>query len=183
MIKVDPSREIRYVSIKHSNGTNIKGLRLLDEDEEYIVNKTWYARSEYFTDMGVWSTMKEIPIDMEICGVRTNVSSNSNSLGIAFIIRKRVQPEKANKGSSDEQFKQPEHGWLDIEMRAAVSETLQQHLSFHVICLSSSRISSLKGHMAKFIGRVENLTFHDKNPCDTHETVLRRMLTSHFEHS
>ena len=56
VIKVDPSRPVRYVSVKHSGGTNFKGLRLLDEDEEYIVNVTWYKKGDGYTEAGTWTT-------------------------------------------------------------------------------------------------------------------------------
>ena len=79
-------------------------------------------------------------------------------------------------------FKKPECGYLNIELIPVISENCFSS-SITVVSLSSSRLSSLKGEVGKFIGRVENLKFHDKNPLDTHEAVLSRLVTSRFPES
>ena len=181
VIKVDPSRQIRYVSVKHSGGVNIKGLRLTDEDEEYIVNKSWYVKSDTYDDAGVWSVPKEVPIGMEVCGIRTNSSSNGHSLGISFILRAKVTQEMLDE-NKPKLLKKPECGWLNIELIPIISENCFSS-STSVISLSSSRLSSLQSEVAKFIGRVENLKFHDKNPLDSHEVVLSRIVAAKFPKS
>ena len=76
-------------------------------------------------------------------------------------------------------FKKHECGWLNIELIPVISENCFSS-SISVVSLSSARLSSLKSEVGKFIGRVENLKFHDKNPLDTHESVLSRLATSKF---
>ena len=115
---------------------------------------------------------------MEIYGLKTNASLNQHNLSFSFLLRNAISAEKVLMDSTM-YFKPPEYGYLDIEMKAALSNAAF-NFSFHIITLSSSRISSLKDQMLVYIGRVENLTFHDSDPYDTHESVLRRKLTTHF---
>ena len=45
-IKVDPTRTIKQVSIL-SDGPWMKGLRLIDENDNDIVNETWFKGDDY----------------------------------------------------------------------------------------------------------------------------------------
>ena len=63
-IDIDYTRTIAKVSMKVVSGSYIAGLRLIDKDEEYIVNETW---NQQFG--GVWVTAK-IREGMEIIGVK-----------------------------------------------------------------------------------------------------------------
>ena len=87
---MDPSRAIRYISVRHADGLQMKGLRLIDEDDEYIVNKMWYAKNSAYQEDGQWSTPMEVPTGMEICGIKTNASSGNPSLSISFLLRDTV---------------------------------------------------------------------------------------------
>ena len=79
VIKIDPSRPIRYISIRHINGLQIKGLRLIDDDDVPIVDNMWYAKnSTNLQEEGQWSVPMEVPAGMEICGIKTNASSGDH---------------------------------------------------------------------------------------------------------
>ena len=62
------------MSICHTED-RIKGLRLMDDENEYIVNSLWYEKSEIFNEEGEWSQPIEIPDGSYIWGLKTNVSS------------------------------------------------------------------------------------------------------------
>ena len=49
-IKVKQTKQIAAISMKTSGGFYFYGLRLLDEDNEYIVNREWDK------NLGEWST-------------------------------------------------------------------------------------------------------------------------------
>ena len=65
----------------------MKGLRLMDDENEYIVNSNWYEKSQIFDDEGEWSQPIEIPEESYILGLKTNASSALHSLSFSFIVR------------------------------------------------------------------------------------------------
>ena len=64
-IEIDTERTIRKISLKIAYNEEIRGLRLMDEFDEFIVDVTWCEHS----DIGEWVT-KQIPKGLEIIGVR-----------------------------------------------------------------------------------------------------------------
>lgn len=55
-LDVDPAREISGISMKRWRDT-LSGLRLLDEDGDYIVDYTWQPTEE----SGAWGDVQQIP--------------------------------------------------------------------------------------------------------------------------
>ena len=55
---VQPSPEVRFVSFKTLNGFWYSGMRLYDDDKEFIVDKTWNP-DEY--DIEKWTPLQEVP--------------------------------------------------------------------------------------------------------------------------
>merc|ERR1712187_821203 len=79
-ISIDPSKQITAVSVK-ADGPWMKGLRLYDENGNYILNSTWYIGNVDNQNFGEWTEPTALPEDMSIIGLRT---SKLNKHGIAF---------------------------------------------------------------------------------------------------
>ena len=63
-IKIDTSRQIRQVSMKVWNGYAIMGLRMTDEEGNYVVDLNW-------SGVGAWIS-QDIPDGLEIIGLKCN---------------------------------------------------------------------------------------------------------------
>ena len=61
-MEIDLDRTIRRVGVK-VKGNSIIGLRLVDNNDEVIVEETWSS-----TRFGTWST-QEIPVGYEVIGL------------------------------------------------------------------------------------------------------------------
>lgn len=79
-ITIDPTKTIKAVSIR-ADGPWTKGLRLIDSDGNYILDRTWYIGNSENQNFGEWTEPQKIPKDMEIIGLQT---ADLNQHGIAF---------------------------------------------------------------------------------------------------
>ena len=75
---MDTEKTIRWVSIK-ADGPWTKGLRLIDENNETIVEETWNGGNH--NSSGDWTTPQLIPDGMSIIGLQTTIL---NDKGITF---------------------------------------------------------------------------------------------------
>ena len=79
-IDVDPTRVISGISMKTWND-NLTGLRLVDEEGDYIVDYTWQPREE----TGTWQETQWIPQGQTIVGLTVN-QPQTDIYRLAFLL-------------------------------------------------------------------------------------------------
>ena len=65
---MDTERTLRWVSVK-ADGPWAKGLRLIDQNNETIVEETWYVGEDGRS--GEWTAPQMLPEGMSIIGLQT----------------------------------------------------------------------------------------------------------------
>ena len=114
----------------------------MDDENEYIVNSLWYEKGEIFNDEGEWSYPIEIPDGSFIWGIKTNASSAQHALNFSFIVREGQDENKflQTNMNSTYYFKQPEHGWINLELREAREPDEMFPYKVNFTLLTSTRI-------------------------------------------
>ena len=73
-VQIDPTKKITGVQVKNQSWGDLHGLRLIDENGDFVFNETWYESGLF--SKGAWGEVVDLPQDTSIIGYRCETNGN-----------------------------------------------------------------------------------------------------------